>query len=165
MAAPSRVAAPTTERSRSVGRALRIVGPPGGRSRVWVVAAIIAVGAMFAIVASHTFVVAQQRHIDQVDRAIADETARAEALRLELAELQSPQRITAEATTRLGMIPAPTPIYLQPRLDDDSRASEIPPTVPVTVPKATAPTTVPTTAPRAATTTTLPRTTTTTVKR
>ncbi len=165
MAAPSRSAAPTTGGPSGTRFGLRIVGPPGDRNRLRILVAVIAIGAMFLIVAAQTFVVAQQRHIDQVNRAIAAETTRAEQLRLELAERQSPQRITAEASLRLGMIPAPTPIYLQPRADDDARAAELPPTTPITAaPRAATPTTPTTAAPKAPTTT-MPKAPTTTVKR
>ena len=165
MAAPSRSAAPTTGGPSGNRFGLSIVGPPGDRNRLRIIVAIIAIGAMFLIVAAQTVVVSQQRHIDQVNRAIDAETTRAEQLRLRLAELQSPQRITAEASLRLGMIPAPTPIYLQPRADDDARAAELPATTPITAaPKAA--TTATSVAPKAATpTTTTPKAPTTTVKR
>ena len=77
MAAPSRALAP--ER-RSTGNGLRLVGRDGTRSRLWTVVAVIVVGAMFAMVASRTFVIIEQRHIDQANRAITKETARALSL-------------------------------------------------------------------------------------
>lgn len=100
--------------------------------------------ALFAIVGSQTLIVAQQGHIDSVNRQIADAQARAVELRVKLAELQSPQYITTAASTRLGMIPAPTPVYLQPRATDDQRAAELPATTPPTTAwkaKSTTPTT------------------------
>jgi hypothetical protein len=74
--------------------------------------------------------------------------------------LQSPQNITSAATTKLGMIPSPTPVYLQPKMTDDSRAGEMPPApTPKAVPKATAttvaPKTTPTTVAKATTPTTV----------
>lgn len=98
------------------------------RRRVGLLVSIGVAVAMFAIAGSQTLIISQQGHIDSVNRGIASAEDRAEALRLELAELKSPQHITSEATTRLGMIPAPTPVYLQPRPTDDQRAGEIPPT-------------------------------------
>jgi hypothetical protein len=112
------------------------------RRRIGVIALIGLAVAMFAVVGSQTLIVSQQAHIDHVNTAIADAESRARELHLELAQLQSPQHITSEAATRLGMIPAPTPVYLQPRLTDDARAGEMPPApTPTTVPAAT-PTTV-----------------------
>jgi hypothetical protein len=74
--------------------------------------------------------------------------------------LQSPQNITTAATTKLGMIPSPTPVYLQPKMTDDSRAGEMPPApTPKAVPKVTAttvaPKTTPTTVAKATTPTTV----------
>lgn len=109
---------------------------------------------MFAVAGAHTLLIGQQAHIDATNSRIAKAEARAEELRVELAELQSPQYVTMRASTALGMIPAPTPVYLQPKLNDDERAAEIPPITPTTVARTTA-----TTVPRSATATT------TTVKR
>lgn len=97
------------------------------RRRVGLLVSIGVALAMFAIAGSQTLIISQQGHIDSVNRGIANAEDRAQALRLELAELKSPQHITSEATTRLGMIPAPTPVYLQPRSTDDQRAAELPP--------------------------------------
>lgn len=109
--------------------------------------------AMFAVAGANTLLISQQAHIDRTNARIAGAEARAEELRVELAELRSPQYVTTRAATTLGMIPAPTPVYIQQRATDDARAAEVPTTTP------------PTTA-RAATTTTVARATaTTTVKR
>jgi hypothetical protein len=73
--------------------------------------------------------------------------------------LQSPQNITTAATTKLGMIPSPTPVYLQPKLTDDARAGEMPPApTPTTVPKASATTVAPKTVPPTAAMATTPTT-------
>jgi len=110
------------------------------RERRRLIGFIVAAGilvALFLIVCAQTLIISQQGHIDSVNRSIASAQSHAEQLRLELAQLQSPQRITSEATSRLGMIPAPTPMYLQPRSTDEQRAAEIPPApVPTTAAKA-----------------------------
>ena len=99
---------------------------------------------LFAIAAAHTLIISEQAHLDRVNNRISEAETVAEQLRVELAQLQSPQNITAAATTRLGMIPAPTPVYLQPKATDDARAGEMPPPpTPTTVPKATATTAAP----------------------
>jgi hypothetical protein len=105
-------------------------------------------------------IISEQAHIDRVNNRIAEAETRAELLRVELAQLQSPQNITSAATTKLGMIPSPTPVYLQPKMTDDARAGETPPApTPKAVPKATAttvaPKTTPTTVAKATTPTTV----------
>lgn len=130
------------------------------RRRIGVLALIGLAVAMFAVVGSQTLIVSQQAHIDHVNNQIADAETKARELHLELAQLQSPQHITSEATSKLGMIPAPTPVYLQPKDTDDARAGEMPPApTPTTVPSASPSTTAakattPTTAAKATTPTT-----------
>jgi len=103
---------------------------------------------LFAIAAAQTLIISEQAHIDRVNNRITEAETRAELLRVELAQLQSPQNITTAATTRLGMIPSPTPVYLQPKTTDDARAGETPPApTPKAVPKATTTTVVPKTTP------------------
>jgi len=115
---------------------------------------------LFAIAGAQTLIISEQAHIDRVNNRIAEAETLAENLRVELAQLQSPQNITTAATTKLGMIPSPTPVYLQPKVTDDARAGETPPApTPKTVPKATAttvaPKTTPTTVAKATTPTTV----------
>lgn len=139
-------------------------GPRAGLRRfrgMGVVVLLVAlIATMFAVAGAHTVLIAQQARIDRTNARISAAEVRAEELRVQLAELQSPQYVTMRASTALGMIPAPTPVYLQPRLNDDERAAEVPATTPTTAARAATPATTPTTtAPRAATPTT------TTVKR
>lgn len=127
---------------------LKVVAPAARRRRGWQVGTIaggLLFLALFAIAGAHTLIVQQQRHIDDVNSRITEAEDRAEALKVELAELQSPERIVQEARDHLGMVQAPTPVYLQPKADDDTRAAEVPATTPpTTVAKATTPTTTPT---------------------
>jgi cell division protein FtsL len=131
------------------------------RRRIGLMAGIIGVVVvLFAIAAAQTLIISEQAHIDRVNNRIAEAETRAELLRVELAQLQSPQNITTAATTRLGMIPSPTPVYLQPKTTDDARAGETPPSpTPKAVPKATTtavvPKTTPTTVAKATTPTTV----------
>ena len=131
------------------------------RRRIGLMAGIIGVVVvLFAIAAAQTLIISEQAHIDRVNNHIAEAETRAELLRVELAQLQSPQNITTAATTRLGMIPSPTPVYLQPKTTDDARAGETPPSpTPKAVPKATTtavvPKTTPTTVAKATTPTTV----------
>lgn len=130
------------------------------------VGVIVGVGAlvvsMFAVAGAHTLLISQQAHIDRTNVLIAQAEARSEELRVQLAELQSPQYVTTRATTVLGMVPAPTPVYLQTRPGDDERAAEMPPVTPPTTVRTTPPSTVarsttPTTVARSSTPTTVAR--------
>jgi hypothetical protein len=57
------------------------------------------------------------------------------------------------------MIPSPTPVYLQPKVTDDARAAEMPPTpTPKAAPKVTPTTVVPKTTPTTVATATTPTT-------
>ena len=120
------------------------------RRRIGLIATVIGVVIfLFGIVGAQTLIISKQAHIDRVNNRIGEAESQALTLRVELAQLQSPQNITAVATTKLGMIPAPTPVYLQPRADDDARAGETPPApTPTTVPKPTVTTVAPTAAKR-----------------
>jgi hypothetical protein len=84
-------------------------------------------GVMFIMLASYTMVIGQQKRLDSLNRRIAAEQHVAQDLDAQIAELQSPVRVTRDATALLGMVPAPTPVYLEPRADDDQRAAETPP--------------------------------------
>jgi cell division protein FtsL len=123
---------------------LRVVEPAARRRRTWQVGTVaggLLFLAMFAIVGAQTLIVQQQQHIDSVNDRISAAEEEAERLDIDLAELQSPERIVSVATEGLGMIKAPPPVYLLPQADDDSRAAEVPPVTPPTT-VATTPTTV-----------------------
>ena len=127
------------------GRLLRVVGLHRRRRgwQVGTVAGVLLFAALFVIAGAQALIVQQQQQIDVVNDRVDAAEGDAEQLKLELAELQSPQRITDVAATQLGMVPAPPPVYLLPRPDDDDRAAEIPPATPTTTtPPATTPTTV-----------------------
>jgi len=83
--------------------------------------------ALFLVAGSATYIVGQQRQLDSINRRIGTERDLSQALGAQLAELQSPVRVTRDAAALLSMIPAPTPVYLEPRADDDVRAAEEPP--------------------------------------
>ena len=69
---------------------------------------------LFGLAAFHTVLMQGQQRLDRLDDRVAEEQARYEHLRLELAQLESPQRIVADATTRLGMVAAEGTTYLTP---------------------------------------------------
>lgn len=155
--------ADTRDARRSDDQQLRVAE---GRSRSgllrqsgvgFVFCGLVIVGILFGVAVVGTNLVGQQAHIDRTNARIAEAEARAEVLRVQLAELRSPQYVTTRAATVLGMIPAPTPVYLQPRPTDDARAAEVPVTTPPTTARPAPSTTTPPTTARAGTTTTVRR--------
>jgi len=155
----SALRAPEESRREGLRARLRIVdrSAPERRRIGWFAGIAFVVTALFAIAGAQTLIISEQAHIDRVNNRIADAETRAEHLRVELAKLQSPQNITTAATTRLGMIPAPTPVYLQPKATDDARAAEMPPApTPTTIARSSAaPKTTPSTAAKSTTPTTV----------
>jgi cell division protein FtsL len=116
--APTRAPAPTP-RPRPP---LRVVTPEETRkadrrrrARLRVaVMVLVGVGGLFGLVASHVVLTQGQFRLQQVEAKANEEQARYERLRLEVAELESPQRIVAAAQERLGMVTPPGVRYLSP---------------------------------------------------
>lgn len=76
--------------------------------------AVLAFAIAFAVVACQVALVQGQERLDVLDTRIAESTDRYQELRLELAELESPERIIATATADLGMVSPPAITYLTP---------------------------------------------------
>ena len=126
MTAPQREQRATRTRRAAVvgeGRAvLRLVLPdelsPATRRRrarfllagVWLVSAV----ALLGVVAAHVVLAQQAFRMDKLQSKATSEQARNQALRLQVAELEAPSRIVAEAQQRLGMVTPPTVAYLVP---------------------------------------------------
>jgi cell division protein FtsL len=70
-------------------------------------------GALFGVAVSHALLIEGQLELDHLDQQVAEEQARYERLRLEVAELQSPERILTDAQ-ELGMVPPEDVIWLTP---------------------------------------------------
>ncbi|HET7489091.1 MAG TPA: cell division protein FtsL [Acidimicrobiales bacterium] len=105
-----------------VGPGLHVVDAPTraplshrARARVTAVLLLVVVGAaLFGLVTSHVALTQGQFRLDEMRRQAGDEQDRYERLRLQVAELESPQRIVAAAQERLGMVPPPGVTYLSP---------------------------------------------------
>jgi hypothetical protein len=69
---------------------------------------------LLGLAAFQAVLVGSQQRLDDLDRRVAAEHARYQQLRLETARLESPARIVAEATARLGMVPPEQTSYLSP---------------------------------------------------
>jgi cell division protein FtsL len=99
---------------------LRVVGTQRARlglslsPRAGVILTVLAFVALFGVAASHALLIQNQAHVDELDDRVAAEQARYEELRLEVAELESPQRISGEAQQTLGMVPAGEVQWLTP---------------------------------------------------
>jgi cell division protein FtsL len=163
-------------------RHLRVV-PPGyvsartrqRRARLIVVAAGVAIAAaLFAVVAFHVVLTQNQLNIQHLSSEADAASVKQQQLRLQVAQLESPERVV-DAAQKLGMVPPATVHYLSP---NGSPAKVVPAPTPTTVPtRAAAPktytakptaTTTPATkaaAPKAATKPSLAPTTTTPVRR
>jgi cell division protein FtsL len=101
---------------------LRIVAPPGPdpfhrrrRFRLAVVgaAAFVAV-VVFGLVGMHVMLAQNQFRLDRLNARAAVEEARYQRLRLQVDQLESPQRIVATAEGRLGMAAPAGVTYLTP---------------------------------------------------
>lgn len=106
---------------------LRLVEPPERRPRLRlgvvgsVLALTVAVG-IFALAAAHTLVVQAQFELDRVDQRVAERQGDLEALRLEVARLESPAAITAAARD-LGLVTPTDRVHLEPVLTPPAAAA------------------------------------------
>jgi len=76
------------------------------------VAGILAV--VFALVAIHVLLAQNQFELDRLNTRSAAAEAQYDRLRLQVAQLQSPERVVATAEGRLGMVSPPKVTYLTP---------------------------------------------------
>ena len=105
-------------------------------------------GALFALAAFQTVLIRAQDRLDDLNSGVAQQTELDQQLKLQLADLQSPEHIAQVARDRLGMIAPNTVTFLEPTPQDDANAQYVePPPKPVPT----------TTTPRSTTTTTTPK--------
>ena len=78
------------------------------------VIAVLACGSLFGLAAFQAVLVSNQAELDQLATRADQEQARYQRLRLEVAQLESPDRIVAVAQERLGMVPPAGVTYLSP---------------------------------------------------
>lgn len=81
---------------------------------VAVMASIVVAAALFGLVAANVVLTQHQFALETLEEKAAAEQARYERLRLQVAELEAPERIVATAQERLGMVPPATVTYLSP---------------------------------------------------
>ena len=134
MTSPVRAPRPTPRRSPQPAPAprrphLRVVPPPtkpalrpSVRRRrtgaVLAVAMVVVFGSLMASALFHGLLVSGQSHLDRLDQQIQEEKTGLAQDKLDLANLQSPARIEAEARKR-GMVPADQQHWVTPGSTDD----------------------------------------------
>lgn len=127
-AAPARRPAPS-RRPATGAPPLRVLRPKetpteaDQRRLVRQVAVVITVAValcVFGVVVFHVVLTQNQFRLDGLRDQSADREAEYDRLRLQVAELEAPERIIAEAQQRLGMITPPEVTYLTPSVDEPS---------------------------------------------
>ncbi len=78
------------------------------------VAGLIVVGSLFGLAAFHAVLVQGQVRVDTLTSKVAEQQARYQQLRRQVAELESPRRVVDEAVGRLGMVEPDRVEYLTP---------------------------------------------------
>jgi len=100
-----RVVAPgerTPQAARRRARALAVL-------TAWLVLA-----GLFGLVAFHVLLTESQLKLDQLQQHATDQRNEYDRLRLQVAELEAPERVVAVAQQRLGMVTPPGVTYLSP---------------------------------------------------
>jgi cell division protein FtsB len=87
---------------------------------------------LFVLAVLQTAIAQGQAHLDHVGAQTADRHAEAQALRLEVAQLESPERIIEEAESRLGMVEPQTVTFVPAA--DPSQPPTLAPTEPTPAP-------------------------------
>lgn len=95
---------------------VEVVDPPSGRrwGLTTVVAALVATLLLFGLVGFQALIVGTQSTLDDLDAKIASAERENQRLRLEVAQLEAPDRIRDYALAFLGMIEPETVLYLEP---------------------------------------------------
>jgi cell division protein FtsL len=123
---PVRRSEPEADRSRHLA-----VVRPGSRPRTQfkltpktgVTLTALMFGALFGVAVSHALLIQSQIRLDEMDKDVADEQARYEQLRLQVAELESPDRII-DAAHQLGMVDPAETVWLTPDEADAAGVDE-----------------------------------------
>jgi cell division protein FtsL len=132
--APARAPRPAPKQQPKARPPLRVVEPerparravdPRRRARLMTaIVVLVVVGSLFGLVASHVVLTQGQFRLEQLEQQSADAQARYERLRLQVAQLESPERIVAAAQERLGMVPPPGVTYLSPTGVEDGASQQ-----------------------------------------
>lgn len=82
--------------------------------RLLAAAGVVVVLAVLALAGVNAVLVSNQVRLDALDEQVIEAQARHQALRLEVATLEAPERVVAVATEHLGMVPPESVTYVQP---------------------------------------------------
>lgn len=97
---------------------LRVVDDPARRKLSLAVITTLGVGGVFAVlfglVVFHTVLLQNQQKLDHLDAQVSEAQGTYQSLRLQVAQLEAPQRIIDVATHKLGMVPPDGTTYLTP---------------------------------------------------
>jgi cell division protein FtsB len=104
---------------------LRVVPPRRPTGAIVVASLVLVFGVLLATAALNTMLVSGQRDLDRIESEIREGEQRNQALELQVAEMESPENIVAEAE-RLGMVVPDQVIWLTPRSDGGSDAMTAP---------------------------------------
>lgn len=106
--APDRPALEVVTEARTAPRSRR-------RTRILTVGVLVVMATcLLSLTAFHVKLAEGQFELRRLQAEAAEQQARYERLRLQVAELESPARIVASAQERLGMVPPPGVTYLSP---------------------------------------------------
>ena len=120
--------APLPKQKEQPRAELRVVGPAPRSALVTTACAVAALFVVFfALVVFHTVMLQNQQRLDRLDDQVEAAQSKYEHLRLEVAQLEAPQRVVDAATQKLGMVPAAGTTYLTP---SSPEGAEAPPTTP-----------------------------------
>lgn len=138
--APQRIAAAPRGNARPAPRHapeparrpdLRVVREPTSRQRRAKAIGLVATGlvfvGLFALAIVHTVLVQHQLQLDALQRKVDDARQDYQKLRLQVADLESPQRIVDTAQSRLGMVPSGGVVYLAPSQPQSTPKADAPP--------------------------------------
>jgi cell division protein FtsL len=110
---------------------LRVVDAPQRErlrvARVGTIAGALLFVALFGLAAFQTVLIRAQDRLDDLNRDVEAQSELDEQLRLELADLRSPERVAQVARDRLGMIAPHTVTFLEPTPSDDVHATYLAP--------------------------------------
>lgn len=95
---------------------------------VWVVGVIVVLAAVLVVMGSQALLVQGQDRLDELQRSLTEQQRIAERQQLQLAELQSPERVVAAATGRLGMVAPSDVVHLRSDPADDAAIAGASPT-------------------------------------
>lgn len=127
--APARPDRPARRPAAPTRPPLEVVGPRqprrpvrSRRQLVVMFAGVFAALCVFGVVVAHVGLAQGQFQLEQLRESSAQKQAEYDRLRLQVAQLESPERIVADAQQRLGMVTPPHVSYLAPSADEPPAA-------------------------------------------